>query len=746
MKKIIQLVCLLFIANSFAQKNSNYKTILDLDNTDINVDFQYNISKKIPEKIVQKWFTNGHGEFKDANTEEYIFDSKSLKIKNFRYKYTDTKYDQSWTNYTYAYKQNRIKKVTISENEKISQVNFYTYDKQNRVTMVNMLYGDIKLVQNYRYPNDSTIIMNTIKNDIKLHKTLSDTKGKFTLKNGNIIKKSLSQPEISTEYIDSYKYDENNLLIKKSSYKELLGAYMFSKDNISYEYSYNDDKLIKEVFTLKGASADITKTKYDYIIDAYGNWIAKFKFYPKNLLDFDSEKIAEIHIRSIKYSDKTVTGFTSIDVLQIQDYLESKKIALLNAPKDGVYFSKSSNTATRLYLNGENISKRLMFVKIIGNDMFANDSVANIFYQLKDFKSKPIKKEYYKATIFAKKNEGVWYKNEKDGGFWFIVNGKYLKNLKVITATTNRKNRIVFVDNVPTYVVLYEDANPFEMQKAIPYKDYLKTHPNEVLENIPSGSVWKKEEDGFWFYSNGENRSQKINYTFFGNHCVIYDLIDKKSYLIKDLKAKTTGDFNNAIELKGNVFWLKFKENRYILIKNATENVLKAEYAQNNTDVILLNDNKEKVYVLKNYNNAEQNKLLPVINYSDYTEKPSADYLLNDKVKNCNADKECLKNLYAEVYDLYYNSSTKDQLAQKMADYIVKVYNVHPHLAFTVLLTNKRNNNILEPLMDKLPENIRTSLKNNSRQMLEDYNKYINSKEVRDKVKENGGGYIKNKN
>ncbi len=57
------------------------KDILGLPNVDLVKDYHYNISKKIPLKTVSQNFGKVESKFEQTFTSEYVFDSKSLKIK-----------------------------------------------------------------------------------------------------------------------------------------------------------------------------------------------------------------------------------------------------------------------------------------------------------------------------------------------------------------------------------------------------------------------------------------------------------------------------------------------------------------------------------------------------------------------------------------------------------------------------------------------------------------------------------------
>ncbi len=747
---LISITLCSFVINVFAQAPTQ-KDILETPNTHLVEDYNYNTSKKTPLKISQKWFTLQNSDFKHVDTDEFEFDSNSLKITEWKNKSANEMYDY-WTVYNYAYKNNLLQEIIISVKGIDKEKTSYSYDSNNRLISLNTIFKIFIRTINFSYPSNTSIIKKSKKNDTKTNELLEDQTIKFTIENQLITKKVVDESYVGKEYITAYKCESKGVLEEESPYETFLGSFMPSSEP-TIGYKHNDfGHLISK--TAIASFEDMQLFDYEYIYDDYNNWIAKFKIWEKDIFDSNSKVTTEGKLRTITYSDQTTTGITSLDDTKILEYLNRKKFTKSKPPNEGVYWSKQNNTSIKLYKNGEAITGNLNYANIVGNDFYVNDSISNTLYQFKNFKEKPVLKKFYKATVFVEKDDAVWYKNEK-GSFWLLVNGKYIKNLEALYSTTDKTNRIINISNIPSYVLFYNDSNPFVMQKAISFKEYLKTHPNEgkeqTTENIPSGAVWKKADNGgFWFYVNGENRSQKISYHFFGNHCVIYDPIDQKSYLLYNIKIIVVdNNFINVKVLEGNIFWYKSDKEAFDFIINAQKisYTVKAEYSQNGIDVFTFNKNNQKEYVLKEYKNMPLFNLQPVENYTNYAESPTTSNLDYEALKNCNDETKCFANLFNQKAASILSDATINNKASVIATYMETIYTINPSMLQKVGMTMETSYlDLYIKGKDLLPQEIQDDIVRRSRQMLEDYNDYMNSKEVRDKVKENGGSIILNKN
>jgi len=89
-------------------------------------------------------------------------------------------------------------------------------------------------------------------------------------------------------------------------------------------------------------------------------------------------------------------------------------------------------------------------------------------------------------------------------------------------------------------------------------------------------------------------------------------------------------------------------------------------------------------------------------------------------------------------------SMQNEELAKKeLANYMIAIYNQNPNMLFSVGMKTKYLN-FYKAARIYLPKNINESITNQGRNLINNYNKYTNSKETQDAIKKNGGSVIKN--
>ncbi len=693
----------------------------------------------------------------DLNQSYHLqFKKEKLTLNNFIFFYSDD--SKLATNSSYFYRNNYKtldRKEYLDQNGVPTEKYNYIFDKKGRLIEVDW-------VLKHKNQTTTSINYNDSKRSIEKY-DISDSNGHkyniLTFKTnalGNIIEKSKKATKYdATDKLWNYEYDKNQHIIKASQSEKAADAPRFSTIGMS-DYKYNSKGLIIEE---KGNYSDAdfnidNHNYYEYVFDQYGNWIAKYKYTTQfGFTDLKSENykdVQEMWLRKLTYKNGVITGSTDEKASTTQDFLN--KISQNNPfktklpPQKGAYYSRESKDQIRFFIDGKNISARANLYITIGNHSYLNDSLTNRFYQLKDVKTKPIQKDFYKANVIANNNELAFLKNQ-DNTYTLILNGKYLGNKATLKNATNNEDIVIFLNNEPRYVLLNIDTVIMDsFQKGVGYKEYLKTHPKEgKKEEIPNGFVWKKNtKNSFWIYKNGiVDLSKKIAATFF-NDQLVYDETNNRTYLLKDFTALDPETFYPVTTLSSNVFWYKVEDNRTGMIKNASNFAYsKLEYAQNGIDVVVYDADGAKKYILKDFVKNPAFVLHPVVSYSNYTEKPSANYQANLNIINCQEDAKCLAALYDEKYAEFDKVTyTTEELAQNLANYVVRVYKQKPHLVFSMLLKSKSDTDILSIMMEKLPIDVRDGIKTSSRNMLNDYNKYINSKEVQDEIKKNGGVMI----
>jgi hypothetical protein len=753
MKKIAIIVILLISKLVFSQNPFSQSTILETDYYNYKAtDFGITSPKNVVE-IEEVTYNN----FMSLNGKMVFSDSITFKFKNGLLTYSNKK-NKQFTYVTHFFYKNNTSKLlkTKNENKKFPEEVSFKYDNKGRLIEIDILHQ--KINEHTKQFFDYTLGKNKIENY-----RISDKGHKYAIKKFRLHSKTgkiLQKTKIAAKYspFDKnwyYEYD-SNLNVKKISYNETLASVIQTGSQKSSEYTYNN----KDLITSEIGNYSISDFKlnyhhvFEYIYDKNNNWIAKFKFSTlygyEDLFKDGFKEIREVTLRKISYKDGAKTGNTNYNNIGIQGYLQ--KIANNNpfytqkTPTDGFYWVKASDSQIRFYNNGKNIVNQLNFLRIIGNDFIVTDSINNITFNLKDFKNTKVLKAFNKPIKIAKNEEVIWWKNTENS-FFSYQKGKPLK--QKIVFSKNGLDLIIFNTEGEKEVVLegYKNAILFQVKTAIPYKRYLKTHPNEEKkEIIPSGFVWKKDKNNrFWFYKNGISINNKIIASAFFNHEIVYDSVNNISFFFKEFIDKEPFKYYEATKLNGNVFWFKTDKGYGIYKNGGRFNLNKVEYAQNGIDLIIYSKNNSKLYVLKDYIKSETYKLLPVINYENYKEKPTAAYLEAQEIKNCNDDKNCYVNLFNAKAESLIDKQHEEYAKKELANYMTAIYNQNPKMLFTVgLKTRAEYLDFYLAARAYLPKSVLNGLTAQGRSLINEYNKHMNSKETKDAIKKHGGTIIKN--
>jgi hypothetical protein len=753
MKKIAIIVILLISKLVFSQNPFSQSTILETDYYNYKAtDFGITSPKNVVE-IEEVTYNN----FMSLNGKMVFSDSITFKFKNGLLTYSNKK-NKQFTYVTHFFYKNNTSKLlkTKNENKKFPEEVSFKYDNKGRLIEIDILHQ--KINEHTKQFFDYTLGKNKIENY-----RISDKGHKYAIKKFRLHSKTgkiLQKTKIAAKYspFDKnwyYEYD-SNLNVKKISYNETLASVIQTGSQKSSEYTYNN----KDLITSEIGNYSISDFKlnyhhvFEYIYDKNNNWIAKFKFSTlygyEDLFKDGFKEIREVTLRKISYKDGAKTGNTNYNNIGIQGYLQ--KIANNNpfytqkTPTDGFYWVKASDSQIRFYNNGKNIVNQLNFLRIIGNDFIVTDSINNITFNLKDFKNTKVLKAFNKPIKIAKNEEVIWWKNTENS-FFSYQKGKPLK--QKIVFSKNGLDLIIFNTEGEKEVVLegYKNAILFQVKTAIPYKRYLKTHPNEEKkEIIPSGFVWKKDKNNrFWFYKNGISINNKIIASAFFNHEIVYDSVNNISFFFKEFIDKEPFKYYEATKLNGNVFWFKTDKGYGIYKNGGRFNLNKVEYAQNGIDLIIYSKNNSKLYVLKDYIKSETYKLLPVINYENYKEKPTAAYLEAQEIKNCNDDKNCYVNLFNAKAESLIDKQHEEFAKKELANYMTAIYNQNPKMLFTVgLKTRAEYLDFYLAARAYLPKSVLNGLTAQGRSLINEYNKHMNSKETKDAIKKHGGTIINN--
>lgn len=633
----LSILVIILISNQLIAQNSHSKNnILEIDYFNHKVVNLNIVNAKNVVSFEEKIYKNIFNEDGFDLTKTSVYQLKKGKVisRTYKTKYFDTKY-------TYFYKNNYkiLDKCLYESKSGYNEEYTFKFDKKNR--LIEMETFQVKInsrTKKYMKYDDSNKTIEKYTLDSKDNKEMILTY-KMDRK-GNVIekfKKKSKYRQHDSQWI--FEYNNKLQVIKATKNKKTKDATNLTNDSVTSSYVYNSNGLISEDNGNYSESGLALKDKivYDYVYDKYNNWIVMYKLSTSyGYQDFKSDgyrDIREIKLRKLTYKNGEVTGQTDENASVIKNYLntlvKNNPFKTKRAPKDGVYWSKVTDNSIKLFDYGKHISPQLNYVNIVGNGFYVNDSISNKFYHFKDFKSKPNQESYYKATLFANADDLVWYKNKKDL-FVSVQNGRYVSKQLKLKYAKNGIDVIVKSNEQPKYVMINaRDVQQYIMCKALPYKSYLVTHPNESIKSesdqVPTtGFIWKKNiKNQFWIYENGVSDNSKLITNKFFNHQIVYDKINNRSYLLMDFTNKEPNKFFNITKLKGNIFWYKTKDKFGIFKNGKAIGFGKSQYAQNKIDIIIYaKDSDTKLYVLKNYVKNGTFELLPVINYADYIENP----------------------------------------------------------------------------------------------------------------------------
>jgi len=115
-----------------------------------------------------------------------------------------------------------------------------------------------------------------------------------------------------------------------------------------------------------------------------------------------------------------------------------------------------------------------------------------------------------------------------------------------------------------------------------------------------------------------------------------------------------------------------------------------------------------------------------------------------EKIKKCQ-DFDCYKNLFETKAGSFYATRTNKESQKEFAHYMAKMHNANPGILFKILMKTKEEYvDLYTNSVNYLPKEIINDIKSSARNIVNDYNEHMNSKETQEKIKKNGGTIIKN--
>ena len=114
-------------------------------------------------------------------------------------------------------------------------------------------------------------------------------------------------------------------------------------------------------------------------------------------------------------------------------------------------------------------------------------------------------------------------------------------------------------------------------------------------------------------------------------------------------------------------------------------------------------------------------------------------------METVNSDTRQLAKIIDNDYRTLQNTLSGDALYKETSKYFIALYKIDPKLVFSVFM-KWNNSESLVLIRDQLPKEIQDNITNQANGVMSGYKEYINSKEVKDKIKEHGGSFQKVKN
>ena len=555
-------------------------------------------------------------ELKLESTKNY-----QLKKGKITYRHYKSKYYESSSNYLYSKNYKTLEK-RVYIGKKGNEVVSYKFDKKNRM---------IEIATSFKGKKNNTVIhldYDDANNSVEKY-TIGSGSNKYKLysfktnNKGFVISKTDKGTDFSPED-ENRVYTYSNGMIESISKNKTLDGVIQKNSKASSNYKYNDKGLIindKGDLTLSDFRFDHNYL-YEYVYDKYGNWIVKYKFaqmYGYNDLEKDGYKgIKNVTMRKLTYKNGTSTGETDVTSAAIQNYL--KEIVANNpfktkkAPKKGDYWFRSSERAVKLYHDGDYIGSQSNLLMIIENDFYANDSINNVFYKLKDFMLKPENKEFYKAEVFVKNNEIVWLRSSEKAIKAYVNGASIVSRLNYhrIYGTGFYIN-----DSITNNFYLLKDFTKNKIRKSF-YKAIKVAKQDEV--------VWVKlENDNYTIVQNGKNitNSTKMVYAKNGDD-VLIKINGKPKYAMLNARNASVNNFNKAIlynqyvnnnpnETKKEVIpngflWKKNKKEQFYIYKNGKVDPSKIKVVGFYQHQFVYDIDDNYSYLLENFENKEIEK------------------------------------------------------------------------------------------------------------------------------------------
>jgi len=593
--------------SSFGQHVKTQKEILALPNTDLEKDFNLKTGNgnSVPEIVSTSTFTD-NGFAYVGHSFRYLKDNYSIEVNKFKQRKlveSTTKYNygnfmtpkEFAFYYSFSTNGNLKQRLSRASGSEFVDKSLYTYNSDNSILKVEEsgTYTDgvkYNKVLNYKY--DGNTISYNFDNGTKT----------YDIENDLITKATTFNKSENRDYIYSYKYDKQGLLIETNRNSSITS------------YVLNEHNLIA-----KQKEDYFTKTfKYEY--DKYGNWIIAYPLavYNKRLYGTSFT----FYLREIKYSNGDITGSidpehsaTRSQILNFRNDLYRELV------EDRATFTKYEGGKFSFEINDVNESQNISN-SYMNKDLLVFHNKTKQLFIIEDFENREQKKKFDAIKPSIDVSHGYYFKSKENAMHIFSKDGKSIKQVEFSKYAPNGIDLIFKETDVPNPMVLknFKNAEEFVVLPVILYSDYTvgqsiadnsaKMSVNKSPEKAPEkiNATFKRSPDGgsFWLYLNGQV-SQNLKPFWMHNDLVVFNTNNNKTYQLQDYKNSELDIELPAVELDNSTytFWFRLPENKFRVYHQGVvyEMGKNAWSATNENDLIIYDKAGFKKYLLKDYKN-----------------------------------------------------------------------------------------------------------------------------------------------
>jgi ribosomal protein S8E len=544
MKRFTLLFVVLFINinDIIAQDLNSQNTILEISYFNYKAsNFDLFNAKNITE-LKEKKFTKSFSKdiFENIDTKNYTLNKKLITSRYYKGKYYESSSD-----YLYSKNYKTLKK-RVYKDRKLDEVVAFKFDNKKRLIEVITTFkkAGTQSIKRIEYDDKNKSIKKYAINSKGEKKEFLFFK---TDNEGRVISKTKKGSSF-TPYDKHRNYNYTSKTIISVSKNETKEGIKQTERQTESVYKYNDKGLI---ISDKGnlTKSDYTHEHhdiYEYVYDEFGNWIIKFKFSTiygyDDLYSENYKGIRDVVVRQIIYKKGIITGSTDINSSRVQNYLNavvvSNPFKTRKPPKQGVYWMKNSERGVKVYDHGKYIAKQTNLLLILGNDFYVNDSINKTLYKLTNFINKPIQEKFYKADVFSKNDEVVWYRSN-DKAIKSYKNGQQL--IYKLNYFNIFENQFFINDSTTNNFYQLEDFGNKKIKEAF-YKAKKIGKQDDVM--------WIKLKNGnYTLVKNGVNITTKIKMVYAKNSSnVLVKVNGISKYVMLDVKNAKANHFNVAVD------------------------------------------------------------------------------------------------------------------------------------------------------------------------------------------------------